>query len=251
MSLIPLDTSNQVGIYSNNTTENKIGTISKVFTSSFAPRQECPLDPKNDLLPPAFVSPLSDMKLGPPEQNMKRYFSLSVNDINTFHKEKIKKWIKVYEKVLGHCYRKVREHVLRDQQFCFFPVPEYLAGFPLFNITHCTFFLIKKLNQGGFQTKFIPPNVIYIHWAVKNHYKNYVKQENILEQKVISQQNQKVISQQNQKVISQQENNVKNVTYNVNNQDNKYLYPMPLNQNNQQNQVKQVYGFQQEDQFLF
>ena len=236
MSLIPIDTSNQVGIYTNNSTsENKIGNISKVFTQSFAPRQECPLDPKNDLLPPAYVAPLSDMKLGPPEQTMKRYFSLSVNDINTFHKEKIKKWIKVYEKVLGNCYRKVRDHVLRDQQFCFFPVPEYLPGFPLFNITHCTFFIIKKLNQGGFQTKFIPPNMIYIHWVIQNHYKNYVKQENQLEN--------------SKKVIKNQEHNVKRITYNTGSQENMYSYPMPTNQ--KQNQTKQVYGFQQEDQFLF
>ena len=236
MSLIPIDNSNRVGIYTNNSTsKNKIGNISKVFTSSFAPRQECPLDPKNDLLPPAYVSPLSDMKLGPPEQTMKRYFSLSVNDINTFHKEKIKKWIKVYEKVLGNCYRKVRDHVLRDQQFCFFPVPEYLPGFPLFNITHCTFFIIKKLNQGGFQTKFIPPNMIYIHWTVQNHYKNYVKQENQLEQKI----------------IKTQEQTIKRITYNSGSQENKYIYPYPMPTNKKQNQTKQVYGFQQEDQFLF
>lgn len=237
MSLIPIDGSNQVGIYSNNqTNDNKIGTISNIFTTSFAPRQECPLDPKNDLLPPGYTAPFNDMKFGPPEQTMKRYFSLTVDDINTFHKEKIKKWIKVYEKVLGHCYRKVREHVLRDQQFCFFPVPEYLPGFPLFNITHCTFFLIRKLNHGGFQTKFIPPNVIYIHWAVQNHYGNYVKQEN----------------KGYKKLIYEEDKNVKNVTYNTSNPDNSYLYPMPLNQSNQkQNQYKQVYGFQQEDQFLF
>ena len=166
------------------------------------------------------------------------YFSLSVDDINTFHKEKIKKWIKVYEKVLGNCYRKVREYVLRDQQFCFFPVPEYLPGFPLFNITHCTFFLIKKLNAGGFQTKFIPPNVIYIHWAVQNHYGNYVKQEN------------KKYNKATLNTGCEKDKNVKNVTYNTSNQDNTYLYPMPLN-NQKQNQQKQIYGFQKEDQFLF
>ena len=110
------------------------------------------------------------MKFGPPEQTVKRYFSLTVDDIDVFHKDKIKKWIKVYEKVLGHCFRKVREHVLRDQKFCFFPVPEYLAGFPLYNITHCTCFIIKKLNQSNFNTKYIPPNVIYICWDVQNHY---------------------------------------------------------------------------------
>jgi len=172
MALVPVDSSNQASLYSNN---NAIGSIPNQMVSSFAPRSECPIDPKNDLLPPAYASPLVDMKFGPPEQTVKRYFSFTTNDIESFHKEKIKKWIKVYEKVLGHCFRKLREHVLRDQKFCFFPVPEYLPGFPLFNITHCTCFIIKKLKHANFKTKFIPPNVIYINWNVENHYERIIK----------------------------------------------------------------------------
>ena len=156
MSLVPIDDSNYLSLYSN----NHFSSMSNPIVPSFSPKTECPLDPKNDLLPPGYTSPLIDMKFGPPEQTIKRYFSITVEDINSFHKEKIKKWIKVYEKVLGNCFRKIREHVLRDQKFCFFLIPEYLPGFPLFNITHCSCFIIKKLNQAGFQTKFIPPNTM-------------------------------------------------------------------------------------------
>ena len=166
MSLLPLDNDNKVGLYSNNT----IGTISKRLIPTIIPKTECPVDPNNDLLPPGYASPIADMRFGPPEQSMKRYFSLTVEDINSFHKEKIKKWIKVYEKVLGNCFRKIREHVLRDQKFCFFPVPEYLPGFPLYNITHCICFIIKKLHQAKFETKYIAPNIIYIYWNVSNQY---------------------------------------------------------------------------------
>ena len=162
MALIPLDSSNQVSLYTN----NKFGSISNPIAQSFSPKTECPIDPHNDLLPPGYSSPFIDMKFGPPEQTLKRYFSITVDDIESFNKDKIKKWIKVYEKVLGNCYRKIREHVLRDQKYCFFPIPEYIPGFPLFNITHCACFVIKKLNQAGFQTRFIPPNILYIYWEV-------------------------------------------------------------------------------------
>ena len=116
MALVPLDSSNQISLYSN----NKFGSISNPIVPSFSPKSEYPIDPRNDLLPPGYASPFIDMKFGPPEQTIKRYFSINVNDIETFHKDKIKKWIKVYEKVLGNCYRKVREHVIRDQKYCFF-----------------------------------------------------------------------------------------------------------------------------------
>ena len=244
MALVPVDNSNQVSLYHNN---NNIGSISDPLVPSYAPKTECPIDPKNDLLPPGYTSPLIDMKFGPPEQTVKRYFSLTVDDIDSFHKAKIRKWIKVYEKVLGHCFRRVREHVLRDQNFCFFPVPEYLAGFPLYNITHCTCFIIKKLNQAGFQTKFIPPNVIYIFWNVQNHYERVIKpsnQKRIIPSTYIS-QNQP--NQQRFNTNSTQPRD-KDIHYvNLNPEQTNIFQPSPQPEISNNNK----YAFQQEDQFLF
>ena len=224
MSLIPLDSSNQISLYS----DNKMGWISNPMVPSFSPKTECPIDPRNDLLPPGFTSPFIDMKMGPPEQTIKRYFSLTVDDIESFHKEKIKKWIKVYEKVLGNSYRKIREHVIRDQSYCFFPIPEYIAGFPLFNITHCAFFIIKKLNQAGFQTKYIPPNILYVHWAVETHYQKITKAP----------------------IIKQIEN--KDIHYIKIEKDNQLYQPNILNQPNLQTKMNNSkYAYQQTDPFLF
>ena len=241
MALVPVDTANQICLYSNNNnsnnSNNRIGTISNLIVPSFAPKSEYPLDPKNDLMPPAYSSPLIDMKFGPPEQTVKRYFSLTIDDIDSFHKEKIKKWIKVYEKVLGYCFRKVREHVLRDQKFCFFPVPEYLAGFPLYNITHCTCFIIKKLNQSGFQTKYIPPNMIYIHWNIDNQYERVVRPQSV---------NPEI---QSHKIKPRKKDKV--------NENIHYIKLEPEKNNNVPDfQPETVtnnskYGFQQEDRFLF
>ncbi len=231
MALLPIDSSNQVSLYS----DNNFGSISNPLVPQFAPKTECPIDLKNDLLPPAYTSPLVDMKFGPPEQTVKRYFSLTVDDIDMFHREKIKRWIKVYEKVLGHCFRKIREHVLRDQKFCFFPVPEYLPGFPLFNITHCTCFIIKKLNQAGFNTKYIPPNVIYIFWNVQNHYERVMEPSS------------KQITLQ-KKHSHPPQNNDKDIHYITYQPPQNNINP-PLQQDihNHHNQ----YAFQQEDPFLF
>lgn len=233
MALVPVDTSNQVSLYSN----NKVGSISNPLVPRFAPKTECPIDLKNDLLPPAYTSPLVDMKFGPPEQTVKRYFSLTIDDIDMFHKEKIKKWIKVYEKVLGHCFRKIREHVLRDQKFCFFPVPEYLPGFPLFNITHCTCFIVKKLNQAGFKTKYIPPNVIYIFWNVQNHY-----------ERVINPRDKQITLQKHEQQRQNNDKDIHYVTYQQNqNNINTPALPPPQQSINNNNK----YAFQQEDPFLF
>lgn len=234
MSLLPIDSSNQISLYS----DNNVGSISNPFVPQYAPKTECPIDLKNDLLPPAYTSPLIDMKFGPPEQTVKRYFSLTVDDIDMFHKDKIKKWIKVYEKVLGYCFRKIREHVLRDQKFCFFPVPEYLPGFPLYNITHCTLFIIKKLNQAGFKTKYIPPNVIYIFWNVQNHY-----------ERVVNPQNKQITLQEtDKKYKSIKNNNEKEVHYITYQPEQNNIYESLPSQKITNNNK---FAFQQEDPFLF
>ena len=239
MALVPIDSSNQLSLYSNNT----FSSISNPFIESFAPRSECPVDPRNDLLPPGLTSPLIDMKFGPPEQSVKRYFSFTIDDIDSFHKEKIKKWIKVYEKVLGHCFRKVREHVLRDQKFCFFPIPEYLPGFPLYNITHCTCFIIKKLNQAKFKTKYIPPNVIYIHWNVENHHQRVINHVDPQQKSITNKKDNLTQSSKDVHYITlnpEQPHNSQNGF-----QQSSYMPSQPQLSNNNK------YAFQKQDQFLF
>lgn len=126
---------------------------------------EHPLDPHNDLVPPAMVPSINPQPNGSlPSNFQRRYFSINTKDINKYHKEKLKKWIRVYEKVLGTCYRRIREHVIHDQFFCFYQVPEFIPGYPVFNMTECTFFLLRKLGQSGFTVNYIPPNVIHIRW---------------------------------------------------------------------------------------
>lgn len=151
-------------IYNPNT---NVGTITNNFPliSNFIPPLDHPLDPHNDLLPPGYATPLSNMMMGPPEVMHKRYFSLTLEDINKFKKEKIKKWIKVYEKVLGICFRRVRDHVLRDENMCLFTVPEFIPGFPVFNMEHCCAFIIRKLRLAGFSSSYYPKNSIIISWS--------------------------------------------------------------------------------------
>lgn len=127
--------------------------------------RDYPLDPYNDLVPPGTVT-LDELKTND-ELIKRRYFSISLEDIDTYQKEKVKNWIKVYEKVLGDCYRRIRDHVLHDQTFCFFSVPEYIPGFPIFNLTHCTCFIMRKLRQAKFSVQYFPPNILYISWPLE------------------------------------------------------------------------------------
>jgi len=179
MSLVPWEEK------TGNSSEDAIGTITNQYPlmPSFAPPTDHPLDPHNDLLPPAYAAPLSNMMMGPPEIIKKRYFSLTVSDINQFQKNKMRKWIKVYEKVLGMCFRRIRDHVLRDQKYCLFNIPEYIAGFPVFNMTHCCAFILRKLRMAGFKAELVPPNVIAVFWNMDPNYERILPEPNRPKQK--------------------------------------------------------------------
>lgn len=223
------------------TKDSDIGTITNCFPllPRFAPPTDRPLDPHNDLLPPAYAYPLSNMMSGPPEIIRERYFSLSVSDIEQFQKEKIKKWIKVYEKVLGMCFRRIREYVLHDERYCFFSIPEYLPGFPMFNMTHCAAFIIRKLRAARFRTQLVPPNIIAIFWDTDRDYE------------------QAKPSPKQQKYINKQPTNSNNHTVES---DVHYITLLPSADNEQTNIVSppkytnrssKMYGSQKEEPFLF
>jgi hypothetical protein len=130
---------------------------------------------------------------------------------------------------------------MRDQKYCFFPVPEYIAGFPLFNITHCVCFIIKKLNQAGFQTKFIPSNIIYIHWDVENQYERVTNHQDKLP---------KPPSQQTRQIQNKDIHYVKIEQEKENINDNGFSESVvPFQQPQITNNSK--YAYQQVDQFLF
>lgn len=157
MSLIPLDNSSQVSIY-----KGKRYNID-ILDPNFSAKKEFPIDPRNDLQPPAYAM---SMSMGPPEDS-KRYFSISINDIERYQKNKIKKEIEIFEKILGNCYRKIREFVIRDQKHIIYNIPEYMVGFPSYNISKCSYYINKKLSEEGYYTKILSKNMIFISWNVQ------------------------------------------------------------------------------------
>jgi hypothetical protein len=229
---------------------DNIGTITNQFPlmPSFAPPTDHPLDPHNDLLPPGYALPLGNMLGGPPEMVRRRYFSLTVTDIQQFQKNKLRKWIKVYEKVLGMCFRKIRDYVLRDQKFCFFNVPEFIPGFPVFNMTHCSAFILRKLRVAGFQAQLLPPNVITIIWNMDPNYERIMPDPPKPKRKVVREPAQPQ-SQNPRTVRNTLDNDIHFVTLLPSSEPQTNIVPAPVIQPSSRG--TQRYGAQKEEPFLF
>ena len=100
------------------------------------------------------------------------YNNNNENEFSVFeiHKKQRKKEInklKLYRKIINKCFAKIRLAVDRDQLFCFFQIPEYIRGYPLFNMTNCLFFILDNLSKKGFSCKYCGKYQIYITWPQK------------------------------------------------------------------------------------
>lgn len=92
--------------------------------------------------------------------------SFSVYEIHKQQKEKVNKRNKIYETVLGRVYTAIKNAVTSEAAFCFFKLPEYIMGFPIYNMTECLLFIMNKLKTNGYQTKYCHPHLIYITWPM-------------------------------------------------------------------------------------
>jgi hypothetical protein len=77
-----------------------------------------------------------------------------------------------YEKVLEICNKRILNQTERDKTHCLFEFPEYVAGYPLFDLNACIKYCEKQLVANGFLVKYYFPNKFYISWdfeEIKKH----------------------------------------------------------------------------------
>lgn len=77
-----------------------------------------------------------------------------------------------YEKVLEICNKRILAQTERDKTNCVFEFPEYVIGYPLFDLNLCIKYCEKHLVSNGFLVKYMFPNKFYISWdfdEIKKH----------------------------------------------------------------------------------
>jgi hypothetical protein len=74
--------------------------------------------------------------------------------------------IKIYQKILNRVHTKIKTTSRQRiaEQYCFFIIPEFLVGTPRYDSAACTAYIIDKLQDNGFNTKYTHPNFLFISW---------------------------------------------------------------------------------------
>ena len=85
--------------------------------------------------------------------------------------------LNIFNKLLGRIHNKIKLTARQNhnEQFCWFLVPEMMIGVPKYDQGAAIAYIIDKLENNGFITKYIHPNVIFISW--KHWIPEYVRSE--------------------------------------------------------------------------
>lgn len=85
--------------------------------------------------------------------------------------------LNIFNKLLGRIHNKIKltARQKHDEQFCWFLVPEMMIGVPKYDQGAAIAYIMDKLNNNGFVTKYIHPNLIFISW--KHWIPGYVRTE--------------------------------------------------------------------------
>ena len=94
--------------------------------------------------------------------------SLSLHELYNFTKDKERKQVHIYNKILDMSTNKIKNIAIYGGFNCFFTIPTFVLGLPLYDISKCIDYIINIWRKKGFLVQRLPnPNIntIYISWA--------------------------------------------------------------------------------------
>ena len=94
--------------------------------------------------------------------------SLNISSLHEKINENNLKSYKIYDNVLKKLHRKIKYHADLKKTYCFFKIPGFIIGVPLYNIDKLKDYILISLDKDCFQYIYIEPNWIFISWEIKN-----------------------------------------------------------------------------------
>jgi len=104
---------------------------------------------------------------------------LNIDKLHSNQTEKLKRRYETYENILFKCHNRIKatSQVTDNLSCCFFTVPQYIYGIPLYDNKGCILYVVSSLLKNGFEVRYTHPNLLFISWMNKTN-NNMLKIEN-------------------------------------------------------------------------
>lgn len=100
---------------------------------------------------------------------------LNIMDLHRQMNKREERMTDCYQKALERCHKKIARCNEQKLQNCFFQVPEYMMGCPLYDLNKCMTYVMDELRANGFYIQYYFPNYIYISWSLEEIEQNKKK----------------------------------------------------------------------------
>lgn len=92
---------------------------------------------------------------------------ININELQEKQRLKNNNKIKCYDAILKKCSNRMKFMSDKSQSCCFFEIPEFVFGIPLFDSYECVRYVVKNLMKEGFMVIYTHPNLLYISWDIE------------------------------------------------------------------------------------
>lgn len=89
---------------------------------------------------------------------------INIEDLYKIKQKKESLRAETYNKILSKCHQKIVKFAEKEETSCFYLVPHFMMGAPLYDLKTCVLYLMFKLKKNGFKVNFANPNILYINW---------------------------------------------------------------------------------------
>ena len=73
--------------------------------------------------------------------------------------------LEIYDDVLVKCHKRIKYNSTLERTYCFYQIPEFIIGVPLYKVEEMRIYIINGLKKDGLQVMYIDPNWLFISWA--------------------------------------------------------------------------------------
>ena len=86
--------------------------------------------------------------------------------------------MELYDSILKKCHSRILYNSGLQRTYCFYQIPEFVIGMPLYDILELRNYVMNSLKTNGFKILYVEPNWLFIYWNVKGA-KSLTKNTNI------------------------------------------------------------------------
>jgi len=105
--------------------------------------------------------------------------SLDINNLYDRINERNTKRLEKFDDILKKVHNRILYNANLEKTFCFFQIPEFIIGVPLYNVNDLKNYLITSLKKDRFTLIYVEPNWLFISWELNNLKKPKEKQKQV------------------------------------------------------------------------